>query len=385
MKNTPRVLLAILAATAGAVLAGATPGAAQVSPPPADSLYIGDAADNSVKRFDATTGAFQAALVKSVAGLHGPMGLVFNADRSGLIVDDQNVDNSTRSDILLFSATTGSLLQRIVSNNDPNAPPVARGLVLLNDRLFVANLSAETQSNKPLTPGVLLAYTTTGELVADLTTGAPAALMALPSAVLDANGVPKPNEFHPRGVVVGPDGLLYVSNFPHPNEDPDHRTGGQVLRFNPRTLKFKDIFITSAGGTGELNRPEGLVFGPDGRLYVTSFSADPAPSDANDTTIADTDKILIFNGQSGQRVGHIDLDTAGTALNKRAFAQAVLFGPGGDLFVPITGNGPDTGAVRRYDVTTKTFTNFVAPGGPLGSGWYLTVGKTNPATLAYPS
>jgi hypothetical protein len=277
MKNTPRVLLAILAATAGAVLAGATPGAAQVSPPPADSLYIGDAADNSVKRFDATTGAFQGALVKSVAGLHGPMGLVFNADRSGLIVDDQNVDNSTRSDILLFSATTGSLLQRIVSNNDPNAPPVARGLVLLNDRLFVANLSAETQSNKSLTPGVLLPYTTTGELVADLTTGAPAALMALPSAVLDANGVPKPNEFHPRGVVVGPDGLLYVSNFPHPNEDPDHRIGGQVLRFNPRTLKFKDIFITSAGGTGELNRPEGLVFGPDGRLYVTSFSADPAP------------------------------------------------------------------------------------------------------------
>ena len=63
----------------------------------------------------------------------------------------------------------------------------------------------------------------------------------------------------------------------------------------------------------------------------------------------------------------------------------MLFGPGGDLFVPITGNGPDTGAVRRYDVTTKTFTNFVAPGGPLGSGWYLTVGKTNPATLAYPS
>jgi streptogramin lyase len=314
------------------------------------------------------------------------MGLVFNADRSGLIVDDQNLATSTRSDILLFGTTTGSLVRRIVPNSDPNAPPVARGVVLLKDRLFVASFSTSTQSNKPVTPGTLLAYTTSGQFVADLTTGAPAAVSALPSGVLDANGAPKPNEFHPSGIVVGPDGLLYVSNFPHPNEDPNHRMGGQVLRFDPATLTFKDVFLSTAGGAGELNRPEGLVFGPDGRLYVTSASADPAPSDPTDTTIADTDKILVFNGQSGQRVAHIDLDTAGTALKNRAFAQALLFGPGGGLFVPINGNGPDTGAVRRYDVKTKTFTTFVAPaaqGGPLGAPFYLTFSKTNPATLAY--
>jgi hypothetical protein len=51
--------------------------------------------------------------------------------------------------------------------------------------------------------------------------------------------------------------------------------------------------------------------------------------------------------------------------------------------VPITGSGPDTGAVRRYNVTNDTYTNFVAPGGPLGSPWYLTFCKTDPATLAY--
>src|SRR5919202_3640819 len=151
-----RTALVVLVALAVGLtlLAGSTsPGRAATS----DSLYIGDVSDNSIKRFDldaatpTATGVFQGALVKSTAGLHGPMGLVFNADRSGLIVDDQNLATSTRSDILLFSATTGSLLHRIVSNNDPNAPPVARGLVLLNDRLFVANLSAETQSNKPVT------------------------------------------------------------------------------------------------------------------------------------------------------------------------------------------------------------------------------------------
>jgi len=242
-----------------AVLAGSTsPGRAATS----DSLYVGDIGDNTIKRFgvDAATptaaGVFQGALVKSTAGLHGPMGLVFNADRSGLIVDDQNLATATRSDILLFSATTGALVQRIVPHSDPNAPPVARGVVLVNDRLFVANLSASTQSNKPVSPSTLLAYTTTGQFVADLTTGAPAALRALPSGVLDANGNPKPNEFHPRGVVVGPGGLLYVSNFPHPNEDPNHRIGGQVLRFDPAKLTFKDVFLTTAGGAGELNGPK---------------------------------------------------------------------------------------------------------------------------------
>ena len=49
---------------------------------------------------------------------------------------------------------------------------------------------------------------------------------------------------------------------------------------------------------------------------------------------------------------------------------------------PITGNGPDTGAIRSYDVTTKAFTNFVAPG-TLSQPWFATFGNTDPATLAY--
>ena len=77
-------------------------------------------------------------------------------------------------------------------------------------------------------------------------------------------------------------------------------------------------------------------------------------------------------------------------LPPRAFAQALLFGPvnlaGESLFIPISGGGPDTGAVRRYNVTTKTFSNFVPPaakGGPLREGWYLTFRKTDPGTLKY--
>jgi len=61
---------------------------------------------------------------------------------------------------------------------------------------------------------------------------------------------------------------------------------------------------------------------------------------------------------------------------------ALLFGPGGKLFVPIA----ETGEVRRYDVSTNqyTYTSFVPAGGPLVNPWYLTFGTTDPATLAYP-
>ena len=56
----------------------------------------------------------------------------------------------------------------------------------------------------------------------------------------------------------------------------------------------------------------------------------------------------------------ISLDQVGQL---HAVAQALLFGPGGFLFVPISGNGPDTGSVRRvrrYNVVSKTYDVFVS-------------------------
>ena len=174
--------------------------------------------------------------------------------------------------------------------------------------------------------------------------------------------------FHPRGLVIGPgpNGRLYVSNFP----DLKKGTGGQVLVFDPETLNFVGTFISDEGGPGKLNRPEGLVFGPDGNLYITSFRANPS----------DTDSIRIYDGKTGAFIGKIDLDQPDPKV--RAFAQALLFGPGGFLFVPISGGGPDTGAVRRYNISAKTFTNFVPPAAA-GGPWYLTFGKTDPGTLQY--
>lgn len=313
-----------------------------------DSLYIGDASDNTIKRFDATTAnTFQG--IFSKGGIKGPMGLIFDL-AGNLIVSNQNVDTSTRGELLLLDGGTGALLKRIVANSDRNAPAVPRGIVLSGGLIYVAEFTQQNSGsqNKPLLPGRLLMYReNNGQLLAAITP--PAAL------------IPQ-DQFHPRGVVFGSDGLLYISNVPNPLTG----LGGQVLSYNPNSGAF-DIFIDDVGGEGQLNRPEGLVFGPDGRLYITSFRANTG----------DTDSIRIYDA-TGAFVDNIVLEVDST----RTFAQALLFGPGDMLFVPIT----NTGEVRRYDISTKSYTSFVPSvqaGGHLGSGWYLTFGGTNPATLEY--
>jgi hypothetical protein len=112
-----------------------------------------------------------------------------------------------------------------------------------------------------------------------------------------------------------------------------------------------------------------LVLGPNGNLYFTSFVANPQ---------TDTDSIRVYD-RRGRFVDSIRLDEPGMP---RAFAQAILFGPDGSLYVPISGSGPLTGEVRRYNVRTKDYDVFVDTG-LLQSPQYLTFGRTGPATLAY--
>ncbi|HEV3079103.1 MAG TPA: hypothetical protein VGY66_04965 [Gemmataceae bacterium] len=313
---------------------------------PRDILLVGDGNDNSVKRFDADTGTFLGNTVApGSGGLNGPRGLIFR-NPAQLLVVDQNLNEPNPGEILRFNAPGGDFLGNVVSQTDANAPFAPRGMVLgANHILYVG----DDGNLDGITLGRLARFNSeTGAFLGDLQ----------PSGFT--------GDFYPRGVVIGPDGMVYASvrNIA--------ATGGEIMRWNPATGQFLGDFVDSNAGN-DLNRPEGIAFGPDGNLYVASFRADAS----------DTDKVLEFSGKTGAYIGKIDLDQVG---QPRAFGQALLFGPDGKLFVPITGTGPDTGAVRRYDVSTGTFDDFVpasASGGPLGMPWYLTFGDTNPGTLDY--
>ena len=117
------------------------------------------------------------------------------------------------------------------------------------------------------------------------------------------------------------------------------------------------------------------MFGPEGRLYVTSFRAAPG----------DTDSIRIYEA-TGAFASKIDLHNGTT--DTRVFAQSLLFGPGGKLFVPVsTSPNPalSTGEVRRYNSpTTDDCVSFVTvASGSLLAPSYMTFGETDPSTLNY--
>ena len=142
-----------------------------------------------------------------------------------------------------------------------------------------------------------------------------------------------------------------------------------MLRFNADG-SFHDVFINDTGGLGKLNSPEGLVFGPDKNLYITSLVS--LDSNGVPITPGETNSIRIYNS-AGTFLNAID-------LGQNARALALLFGPDGNLFVPIS----TTGELRSFDIY-KNYkeADYSLSGESLISPWYLTFRNTDPHTLNY--
>jgi len=320
-----------------------------------DCLFVSDDPPGDtaqVDYYDALTGAYLGVFGETGAGdLNAARGLVFgkrggpNAD---LLVVDQNALANENGEILRYSSD-GEFLGKLVAPDRPGAPFAPRGMILGKHHiLYVADMGDEIVVGGESVPGRLATYDArTGEFLGDLE----------PCAGFE-------NRFFPRGVVIGPDGDLYVSTLYG-----EIATGGAVLRFDTKTGQCVEALVTSEDCMCGFSRPEGLVFGPDGNLYITSAARGGVGTNA----------IFVFNGQTGDLEGRIDLGAS--------VATALLFGPGGYLYVTITGPDP---SVRRYDVAVADNDVALEPfvivgdlGTMLERPFYLTFCNTNPATLAY--
>jgi DNA-binding beta-propeller fold protein YncE len=127
------------------------------------------------------------------------------------------------------------------------------------------------------------------------------------------------------GLAFGLDGKLYVSSY----------ITGEVKRFDTTTGAFIDNFIA----TGAVGGPVGLAFGADGNLYVSCFNSN---------------QVKRFDGKTGALI-----DTfVAAGLNK---PYHITFGPDGNLYVANYGSS----TVKRFSGIDGAYLGIAAQGNGL--------------------
>ncbi|MGI8436705.1 MAG: Vgb family protein [Chthoniobacterales bacterium] len=142
------------------------------------------------------------------------------------------------------------------------------------------------------------------------------------------------NLISPEDLVVGVDGYLYVTS-----QASGPGFVGRIARFDLTTGNYLGDFVVA--GSGGLQRPDGIAFGPDSNLYV---------SDVN------LGAVLRFDGLTGAPLGTF---SSGATLT---FAGGIAFGPDGNLYV----GDANAGRIAIFDGATGIFLrNIVTGGSPL--------------------
>lgn len=133
----------------------------------------------------------------------------------------------------------------------------------------------------------------------------------------------------PRGLVFGPDGNLYIASYGPP---------AAVLRYNGQTGAFMGTFV--AGGSGGAIVFTEITFGPNGNLFATDFSAS---------------NIKEYDGTTGAFITVF----ATTSISSNPLSLA--FGPDGNLYVA------DETDVEEFNGITGAFIKSFPPGSDLAA------------------
>jgi uncharacterized protein (TIGR03118 family) len=287
-----------------------------VATPPRTDILVGSRATNSVLRFNQVTGAFIDTFIPPRSGgLNGPGGVAVGPDGNVYVSSDM-------SDSILRFSSTGQFLDTFV-------PAGFQGLSKPSGLLFGPDGNLYVNSHGPAS-----VHDSSMVLRFDGRTGAPrpapgqtgATFVPAGSGGLDQASV---------GIVFGPDGNLYVNS---------HLTNS-VLRFDGVTGAPKpapgqggaDFIQARSGG---LAQPSGLLFGPDGNLYVGAH--DPS---------AGHGAVLRYDGTTGAprpapgQTGAFFVPTDSGGLRN---PTALAFGPDGNLYVDARAGS----RVLRYDGKT---------------------------------
>jgi VCBS repeat-containing protein len=247
----------------------------------ANDLLVGSSANDTVKRYDAITGAFlqtigaTSTMDYNIDVLVGPDGYIYAS----------SVDSG---EILRFDASTGNLVEPAFVSGFTSPSGMAFGP---NGNLYVSNIDFGNVIEVDASTGTKLGAFVlggTGGLTGpvDLAFGADGHLYV---ADYDGNAIRKYDgttgaylgDFvasitTPEQITFGPDGHLYVSS----------DAGNRVERFDGSTGASMGNFVDP--GVGGLSGATGLAFGPDGNLYVSSW---------------DTNVVLRYQGPDGASPG----------------------------------------------------------------------------------
>jgi DNA-binding beta-propeller fold protein YncE len=323
-----------------------------------DYLLVNSYKTDNVLRFDAATGAFVDEFIPHRDGrLNQPWGVVIGPRDHDVYVSTGHFQGSGQiKAVLHYDGATGAFLDEFVQRGQMYTPHAV--IFGPDGNLYVGVQDQSGQGRIARFDG------TTGAYLNDFVPPGSGGL-----------GHPVVQVFGPSGR--NPSGLdLYVS---------DERTGS-ILRYDGTTGAFLGVFVPH--GSGGLGSPTGLVFGPDGYLYVSDsgfFGSPPV--------------VLRFQGPAGPTPGAFlgAFVPAGSGGQLQPFG--LLFGPDRngdgrqDLYVTsaevndssFVNSKPHSSSVKVYDgVTGAYLSDFISVDtGGLNTPTLMTFTETDPVTLAY--